>query len=92
MEIEPISKKLARAFRMQYEANKKLRRKMNMSDINNKKIRVLKPNPKKKGTKAFASFEVYKDGMTVAEYCFEAIHGRRNISNDIKKGFIELYE
>lgn len=48
-----------------------------------------KGNPKRPGTNAHAMFELYKDGMTVAQY-IEVGGGRDWVSWDASKGYITL--
>jgi hypothetical protein len=48
-----------------------------------------KANPKRAGTNAFSMFELYKDGMTVAQYV-EAGGGRDWVRWDVSKGYITL--
>ena len=46
-------------------------------------------NPKRPNTNAFSMFELYKDGMTVAQYV-EAGGGRDWVRWDVSKGYITL--
>jgi hypothetical protein len=50
---------------------------------------TFKANPKRAGTNAFSMFELYKDGMTVAQYV-EAGGGRDWVRWDVNKGYITL--
>lgn len=48
-------------------------------------------NPKRKNSLSFARFELYKDGMTVADYLEQG--GRSgDINHDVEMGFISLSE
>lgn len=53
------------------------------------KIRVLVPNPKKPGSKAFYRFALYKDGMTVSEF-LRAGGTREDLRYDIDHKFIDI--
>jgi hypothetical protein len=58
---------------------------------NKKSIITIKSiaNPKRQGTLAHGRFELYKDGMTVAEYV--AAGGRTgDVNHDAEAGYIEL--
>jgi hypothetical protein len=47
------------------------------------------PNPKRANTNAYSMFELYRDGMTVAQYV-EAGGGRDWVRWDVSKGYITL--
>lgn len=50
---------------------------------------LVEENPKNKGTQAAARFELYQNGMTIAEYI--AAGGRSgDIKNDVTAGYISL--
>jgi hypothetical protein len=53
------------------------------------RIRVLVPNPKKVGSKAWHRFNLYKDGMTPGEY-LRAGGTREDLHWDEKRGFIAI--
>ena len=58
---------------------------------NKKSIITIKSiaNPKRQGTLAYGRFELYKDGMTVADYV--AAGGRTgDVNHDAEAGYIEL--
>lgn len=65
---------------------KKTRRRAHKTAI----IKVLvENNPKRKGTLAYTRFELYRSGMTVAEYI--AAGGRTgDVNHDATEGYIEL--
>lgn len=65
---------------------KKTRRRAHKTSI----IKVLvESNPKRKGTLAYTRFELYRSGMTVAEYITAG--GRTgDVNHDVTEGYIEL--
>lgn len=50
---------------------------------------LVNENPKRKGTMAWAKWEIYEDGMTVGEY-LEAGGKRSTLNYDVEKGYIEI--
>jgi hypothetical protein len=60
-------------------------------------ITAIAPNPKKKNTLSWTAFSLYKEGMTVADYCAimaktdtGAITGHSEINHDLAKGYISI--
>lgn len=52
-------------------------------------ITVLKGNPKRKGTSAYARYALYKTGQTVAEAIKAGVR-RADLSWDARHGFVEI--
>jgi hypothetical protein len=50
---------------------------------------LCKENPKRSGTKAFGRFALYREGMTIQEYCDASGH-RGDIPWDCSRGFISI--
>lgn len=50
---------------------------------------LVNENPKRKGTLAWAKWEIYENGMTVGEY-LEAGGKRSTLLYDVEKGYIEI--
>ena len=64
---------------------KQVRRRANKSAI----ITAVTKNPKRKGTQAWARFELYENGMTVAEYL--ELGGRTgDVNHDSAAGYISV--
>ncbi len=62
-----------------------------VSVVKEHRIKLLaNDNPKREGTKAHARFELYRDGMTVAEF-LQAGGSPTDIRWDVKHGYIETF-
>jgi len=69
-------------------AEKQTRKRFNK----NSTIKLLvESNPKRKGSLAFTRFELYQDGMTIAEYV-KAGGRTGDVNYDVAAGLIEIVE